>query len=112
MGLSCGLQVEFAVQSSACPRPHTHSGRYFGISTQPRARPGHTEAKDPIIPVAEGLDPLFPGNTGIQENTNGLGSPTSPQWEEIFAFCTEGIVSSSTQGEISIGSLRIKAACI
>lgn len=54
--------------------PQTHLGRYSCISTQPRPQPGHTEAKekDPIIPGAEGLDPLFPGNIGVQENTNGL----------------------------------------
>lgn len=68
--------------------------------------------KNPIIPIEDGLDPLFSGNTGFQENTNGLKSATSLYVRTDFAFSIEGIVNSSTQGEIAIGSQRIKAACI
>lgn len=44
------------------------------------------KAKGPTIPVAEGLDPLFPGNIGVQENTSALWSTMSPQQEQILPF--------------------------
>lgn len=110
---NCGLEVESLLQPSVCPHPQTQLGQHCCISTEPRTQSGDdvAEEKDPTAPVAEGLDPFCSGYCHLRKYSWNM-QPLSPPASADSAFAAEGVVSSSIPGEISIGSWRIKAACI